>query len=310
MPTRPTWPPHRSRAILHLQRSSTSRLVSLAAALSALACGSSDPTGTGGQGTLSFTTWGEEYIEEGIPADPAEGGFVDGWTVRYDKFLVNFRNIVVAAQSGEPAIGMEGSRLFDNTAAGVKPIIDFRGIPARAWERVSYEIAPVTVGTELMPGTTEADKDLMLAGGYSLFASGIARKEQLEKRFAWGFASGAHYGECASEVDGRDRQGVVLTNGATLEVQLTTHGDHLFYDRLQASPDPSVETSLRFDALAAADGNGDGEVTLEELTATPLDVRLYDPSGLGAVNYGAFVSQLARTVGHFRGEGECSVRRL
>jgi hypothetical protein len=69
-------------------------------------------------------------------------------------------------------------------------------------------------------------------------------------------------------------------------------------------------TSLRFDALAAADADVDGAVTLAELEAKPLDVRLYNPSGLGAVNFGAFVTSLARTVGHFRGEGECTVRGL
>ncbi|HTV22354.1 MAG TPA: hypothetical protein VMG12_26885, partial [Polyangiaceae bacterium] len=86
-----------------------------------------------------------------------------------------------------------------------------------------------------------------------------------------------------------------------------THGDHLFYDRLQASPNPAIVTSLRFDTLAAADANADGDITLVELEAKPLDVRLYDPSGLGAANYGDFVTSLARTVGHFRGEGECTI---
>lgn len=274
-----------------------------------LACGSSDPTGSGGEGTLAFTTWGEEYIEEEIPADPA-GGFVDGWTVRYDAFLVNFENIVVADQRGERASTMSSAKLFDNTVAGVKAVVEFAGVPARAWDRVSYEIAPVTAATELTPSTTEADKALMLAGGHSLFVSGTASKDQTEKRFAWGFASGTRYEDCHSEADGREQAGVVLTNNSTLEVELTTHGDHLFYDRLQSSPDPSVVTSLRFDALAAADADADGEVTLEELNATPIDVRLYDPSGLGAVTYGAFVTALARTVGHFRGEGECTVSRL
>lgn len=285
------------------------RLLVLLCAGAALACDSSDPTGSGGEGILSFTTWGEEYIEDEIPAD-ADGGFVDGWTVRYDKFLVNLRNIVVAEQGGDSASNMSSAKLFDNTVAGVKAVVQFTGVPARAWDRVSYEIAPVTADTELTPSATEADKAMMLAGGYSLFASGVASKEQVEKRFAWGFAIGTRYNECRSEADGREEEGVVVTNNSTSEVELTTHGDHLFYDRLQSSPDPSVVTSLRFDALAAADADADGEVTLEELTATPIDVRLYDPSGLGATNYGAFVTQLGRTVGHFRGEGECTVSRL
>lgn len=279
--------------------------------LATAACGSSDPTGSGGVGTLSFTTWGEEYIEDAIPVDPGDGsGFVDGWTVSYDKFLVNFQNIVVADIAGDRAATMQSSILFDNTLPGVKTIIEFDDVPAKAWDRVSYEIAPVTASTELSEGVPEADKALMLAGGYSLYASATATQGDVEKRFAWGFAIGTRYDECQSEQDGREEPGVVVTNNGRLEAQLTTHGDHLFYDRLQASPDPAIATSLRFEALAEADADDDGEVTLAELEATPLDVRLYDPSGLGAVDFGAFVTSLARTVGHFRGEGECTVSGL
>jgi hypothetical protein len=275
------------------------------------ACGSSDPTGSGGEGSLSFTTWGEEYIEDAIPVDPGDGsGFVDGWTVSYDRFLVNFQNIVVADTRGDMAASVQRSTLFDNTLPGVKSIVEFDAVPAKAWDLVSYEIAPVTASTELADDVPEADKQLMLAGGYSLYVSGTATKADLQKSFAWGFAIGTRYDECHSEQGGRDEAGIVVTNNASLEVQLTTHGDHLFYDRLQASPDPAVMTSLRFDALAAADADVDGAVTLAELEAKPLDVRLYNPSGLGAVNFGAFVTSLARTVGHFRGEGECTVRGL
>jgi hypothetical protein len=279
-------------------------------ALGLLACGSSDPAGSGGDGTLAFTTWGEELIEVEIPPDPGDGsGFVDGWTVSYDKFLVNFQNIIVADSRGETAVTLDGSMLFDNKLPGVKPIARWT-VPAQAWDRVSYEIAPVDVETTLAGGATEADAALMVAGGYSLYVSGTATKDPIEKRFSWGFAIGTRYDECQSEQGGTEQSGVVVTNNTSVDVQLTTHGDHLFYDRLQASPDPSIATSLRFDALAASDADADGDVTLTELEATPLDVRLYDPSGLGAVNYGQFVTSLARTVGHFRGEGECTVSGL
>ena len=289
------------------------RLVQAAVAatlLATVACGSSDPAGSGGEGTLAFTTWGEAFIEVEIPPDPGDGsGFIDGWTVSYDKFLVNFRNITVASSRGETAATLEGAMLFDNKRVGVKSIVEWT-VPAQAWDRVSYEIAPVDAATALAGGATDEDAALMLAGSYSLYASGTATKEGQQKRFSWGFAIGTRYNECQSEQGGTEQSGVVVTNNTRLDVELTTHGDHLFYDRLQASPDPAIATSLRFDALAAADADADGEVTLAELEATPLDVRNYDPSGLGAVNYGQFVTSLARTVGHFRGEGECSVSGL
>jgi hypothetical protein len=66
-------------------------------------------------------------------------------------------------------------------------------------------------------------------------------------------------------------------------------------------------TSLRFDAMAAADTNGDNEVTMAELEAQTIDVTRYNPSPFTVSTMGAFVTSLARTVGHFRGEGECAV---
>src|SRR5688572_21496555 len=189
-----------------------------ALALATAACGSSDPTGSGGVGTLSFTTWGEEYIEDAIPVDPGDGsGFVDGWTLSYDKFLVNFQNIIVADATGDMAASMRSSTLFDNTLPGVKTIIEFDDIPAKAWDRVSYEIAPVTASTELADGVPEADKALMLAGGYSLYVSASATQGAVQKRFSWGFAIGTRYEECHSEQDGRDEAGVVVTNNGRLE---------------------------------------------------------------------------------------------
>ncbi len=283
----------------------------IAFGLGAVACGSDDPTGSGGQGTVQFTTWGEEYIEDEIPVDPGDySGFVDGWSVTYDKFLVNIQGITVADASGKVGATMQGSKLFDNTVPGVKTVVDFPGLEAKAWTHVSYQIAPVTAATELAASATQADKDLMLQGGYSLYVDATATKGAVTKHFAWGFAIGTQYQQCHSEQDGRDVEGLVVTNNSSLEAQLTTHGDHLYYDRLQSSPDPAIVTSLRFDALAAADANNDGEITLQELDAKPLDVVHYDPSGLGAATHGAFVTSLARTVGHFRGEGECTIESL
>jgi len=294
-------------------RTSFTSLLGLAflASLTSIACGSSDPTGSGGEGKISFTTWGEEYIQDEIPPDSKEvTGFVDGWTVKYTKFLVNFQNIQVADAKGNKAASMDGSMLFNNQVKGVKSIIDFDGVEAKAWDQVSYEVAPVTDDTQLSDSATDEDKQMMIDGGFSFYVDATATKDDVTKHYAWGFAIGTRYQECHSEQEGKDEAGVVVTNNSDVEVQLTTHGDHLYYDRLQASPDPAILTSLRFDTIAAADKDEDGEITLDELDAAPLNVRLYDPSGLGAATQGAFVTSLARTIGHFRGEGECTISEL
>jgi hypothetical protein len=289
----------------------TARALAVACGLSLIGCSDGDPAGASGTGKVAFTTWGEDYIEQEIPVDPGDGsGFVDGWTVKYAKFLVSFQNIRVGDSAGNTAASLDGAMLFDNRRVGVKPIIEFSEVPAKAWDKVSYQIAPVTADTELGAGATAADKTLMLDGGYSLYVEGTASKGSLRKHYTWGFTIATNYEECHSEQDGKDEAGIVVTNNATSTVQLTTHGDHLYYDRLQASPDPAVKTSLRFDDLAKADKDEDGELTLEELDAALLDVRLYDPSGLNAATQGAFVRSLARTIGHFRGEGECTISAI
>jgi hypothetical protein len=287
-------------------RTATVWLVALAPVMAA-GCG-----GDEGAGTARFTTWGEEYIEDQIPADPnGEVGFIDGWTLRYDKFLVAFHDITVANDRGETAARMSVSRLVDNRVKGRKDLVSFPAIRAAAWNEVSYQIKPPTADAQLI-GATAADRDMMVQRGYALYVEGSASKldggAMVKKTFHWGFSAGTQYRGCQHAAEsGAAIEGIVVTDGGTDTSELTTHGDHLFYDRLVASSDPAVKTVLRFDEKAAADKNGDGEISMQELEAAPIDVTRYNVSGAEVANLGAFMAFLARTVGHFRGEGECTV---
>ncbi|MCG5052282.1 MAG: hypothetical protein KA712_04915 [Myxococcales bacterium] len=268
------------------------------------ACGGS------ADGRVTFTTWGESFIEEQIPSDPTgEAGFVDGWQVTFDKFLVVFAGIELADQAGRVAGTMGASLLVDHVQPGRKTLVTFSDVEARAWDRVSYRIAPPHATTTGVL-TDAADLAFMSTNGYALFVEGRATKAgaagPIEKSFRWGFSGATLYSRCTQVPEvGLPLEGVVVRAGADESVELTIHGDHFFYDRLRAAPEGSAPTGLRFEAMAAADVNADGEVTLEELNATPLDVRVYDPSGFPVTHLGPFVTSLARTVGHFQGEGEC-----
>ncbi|MFT3926827.1 MAG: hypothetical protein QM778_30055 [Myxococcales bacterium] len=288
-----------------------SYMVALASVLAASACGN-DP----GKGRASFTTWGEDYIEHGIPADPAgQSGFVDGWSLHYDKFLVVFHEIEIADASGEVAEHFAGSKLVDNVVPGRKGLVSFAYVEAKHWDRVSYQIKPATPDSQVVAGNA-ADRDMMVQNGYSVYVEGSATKlgadgAPMTKTFHWGFKTATQYSGCQQAAEsGQPIEGIVITNGGEDTAELTTHGDHLFYDRLMASANPAIKTSLRFEEKAAADTDGDGEITLAELEAAPIDVRLYDPSGLDAPSLGAFMGSLARTIGHFKGEGECTVSRI
>lgn len=264
-----------------------------------LGCGVEEPAGTG---AVSFVTWGEDYIEKEIPAS----AFADGWTVKYSKFLVVIGDVRVADSSGVVGGQMDTTILFDHHAAGVKPVITLNNLTAKPWTDVSYSVRSANMSTTLGEGATAADLTMMTDKTYAVYVEGSAEKGAVKKTFRWGFTVPTVYAQCTGDKDGREIKGVLVTNGGTDDVELTIHGDHLFYDDLQ-SPD----AVLRFDAIASTDGDNDGEVTLAELTQKKLvDI---DPSsggyGTGSAanvnDLGAFVTALSRTVGHFRGEGEC-----
>jgi hypothetical protein len=273
-----------------------------------LACAAFMAACSPGKGSAKFTTWGEEYIEEMIPADPnGEDGFIDGWTLQYTKFLVAIHGIEIARSDGEVGAKMTGSKLIDNVQPGRKDLVSFLDLDAVEWDRVSYQIKPAEASSELV-GATEADRTMMVANGYSMYIEGSATKDAVTKSFQLGYTLGTQYKDCQqAEESGQAIQGIVITEGGTDVSELTTHGDHFFYDRLKASEDPAVKTVLRFDEKAAADVDNDGMITQAELDAVPIDVRKYDPSGFNTPTLGSFMNALSRTVGHFRGEGECSV---
>lgn len=289
-------------------------------ALAAVACSeedSADPTSAGGKGAVTFTSWGEEYIEDQIPA-ASEDGLVDGWTVKFSKFLVVIGNVSVADAGGKEAARLGGTKLVDHVQKGKKTLISFPDLPAQAYEKVGFQILPANAQTEVV-GAAAADKDFMVQNGYALYIEGSATKDiegspttgQVTKTFKWGFSATTTYTDCKAEQGGKETPGIVITSGGTDTTELTIHGDHFFYDRLQGDPTGQIPTNLRFEAVAKADDDGDknGEITLDELAQAPIDLKLYDPSGFSVANMKELITALTRTVGHFRGEGECTATR-
>jgi hypothetical protein len=282
----------------------------LVLALVALVACSDDDSSSGadGKGTVTFTTWGEEYIEQEIPPS-AEGETIveDGWTIKYTKFLITIGEVAVGEDGKEPAAKLAAPKLFDMHAAGKKPVTTFADLPGKPYTHVSYSVSPTTAAVELGGGATDADKQLMVQNGYSVYVEGSLIKDATTKTFKWGFKTNTLYDKCKGEVSGKETEGVVVTNGGNDAVELTIHGDHFFYDDLQAA-----EAKVRVDNIANADANGDNDITLEELAAVQLaaiTVGTYGTGSASGINdLRAFVEALSRTLGHFRGEGECLAR--
>jgi hypothetical protein len=248
---------------------------------------------TGRNEALEVRVYGEAYIEEGLPADI----FVDGWSLRYEKFLVSVGGVAVAQQGSAPGLEVTEFQVFDLTRGsdGAGQVVASELVSLGRYDDTRFTIAPDPAATA--GNATDADLKLMLDGGYSVYVAGTATKGEDSKRFAWGFATHTDYSACESLADVRGGQPGV--------VQLTIHGDHLVYDDLY-SETPNVS----FELIAAADTDGDGEVTQAELLAVDLrPLANYQVGSTDIVDLWHFIEHLTTTLGHIDGEGHCEATR-
>jgi hypothetical protein len=270
------------------------------------ACNDSD----NGKGTVTFTTWGEDFIEDGLPSTV----FFDSWSVKYSKFLVVYNHVTIADDNGDVVAKLEHPLVFDMTkkAKGKPKTLASFELEAKAWPNVSYQVGPITDDAEPGDLATADDVALLQTDQASVHVEGTATSPAgVNKTFNWSFSPATLFQACHGMQDGKEVEGVLVTNGGTQEVELTVHGDHLFYDDLQ-----SEEGGPRFQAYADSDANADGQVTLEEMDLVPLytipiENGTYGTGALGNVDtLGQYVRTLARTIGHYRGEGSCNSKEV
>ncbi|MBL9105656.1 MAG: hypothetical protein JNL82_32270 [Myxococcales bacterium] len=249
-------------------------------------------SGGGGGAELSVRAWGEEYIEEGIPADV----FNDGWTVQFDRFLINVGQIEVGEVEGAPAFEVPQFQVYDLAVAsnGEGQFLGKDEAPAGTYADTQYRIYPAE-GDSTAGNATSSDVKMMQDGGYSVFVAGSATKNGVTKTFTWGFNTRTAYSHCQSQA--------VIEADVPAAVQITIHGDHLFYDDLY-SETPMVLFSLY--AQADDDGDADGVISREELEAVDLrSLPNYQVGSTDITDLWNFVEHLTTSLGHIDGEGHC-----
>lgn len=224
---------------------------------------------------VELSAYGEEFVEDQIPASE----FVDGWKVEFSRFVVALTDIEV---DGEPLPGSFAVDLRENSQ-GAGHFLGEVLVPAGARPQITYRVAPLP------------DSGLMPDPSASIIVEGRAQRGNETISFAWTFDTDTRYVECESVAE--------LHPEHAAQSELTLHADHLFYDDLEA-PDPN----LTFDAIAAADADGNGEVTLSELHAVDISAAARYQGGGGQItDLGAFVTALTQTLGHIDGEGHCEI---
>jgi hypothetical protein len=248
------------------------------------------------EGSITSTVYGEDFIEQGIPADV----FSDGWSVQFDQFLVS---IGKPSTTGEREVGDAGFHIVDlaQPSSGEGYALATYDAPGGFYEHHGYQLRASATATGVNVGA--GDVAAMKAGGYSMWVRGSATDGAQTKTFDWPLSLSLTYADCemGQRIDGQD-----------LTMQSTIHADHLFYDDA-VSPEPAVAFQLIANADGADGSQPDDAITLAELAA--LDIRTQSryqvgsqtaPDGSSITNLQQYVELQATTVGHLNGEGHCA----
>lgn len=259
-------------------------------ALLALSLPACDPA----EEAIKVRIYGEEFIETGIPA----GVFDDDWALTYNQFLVSLGKIDIGETGSLPALSEPEFQIWDLTQAskGAGREITEAMVPVGRYDDTAYVIAPDAGATA--GNASDADVKLMLDGKYSVYVAGTATKGGVTKHFAWGFTAVTDYVGCQSTAK--------VSEGKPGDVQITIHGDHLFYDELY-----DEKALLLFGMVASADADNDGEITKDELLAVDLrPLPNYQVGSTDIKDLFHFIEHQSTTIGHIDGEGFCKAVRI
>lgn len=286
------------------------------------ACSGDSAVGTGSLGVYVLP---EETITEGLEAGDGEENIRDGWNVTYTKFLVAIGNFS-ASVSTEPDRAVSESTVHVIDLQGVASsgfeVAQFDDLAATRWDRIRYEVPNASAASVCADDVAEADCTAMQTEGLSIWVAGTMTKEGSEPMtFDWKLAAGAGYADCQNS-DGM--LGFAVPSGGSQQIELTVHGDHWFFTRYPTG-DESIGIINRcaswLEMADGADGSTpDRHIGLAELSALDATTAFPTSSAAGLCQYdlGAFphpvvtaydyVLQMARSLGHFQGEGDCETR--
>lgn len=163
-------------------------LLLLSLAITLPACSESDA----GDGEVQVTLYGEEFIEQGIPADE----MADGWSVSFDTFTVTTSEVQIDGVTASDLEPIDISRPTDGSGHALTTMTVPQGEHSGSHFTLTRQHV---VGSATKPG-------------------------QPTMRFDWTLEKETRYSNCQTTTN--------VTSGQPATFQLTIHADHLFYDSL------------------------------------------------------------------------------
>lgn len=198
-----------------------------------------------------------------LPDESLLYGFMteDGWQVTFDEFFISLGDGDLGGDACNQYSESDYLRILDMLRPGTQRLATLYALGNC---EMSFRIRAPGRSALLGQGVEDDIKTFMRttgSDGYvddrgaNLHVSGTAQGVEGTFRFTWTFRRDIEYTQCGP---------VAFESGQSGEIRIHVLGDALFRTDGSSSP-------LRFGAYAAADNNGDGDITLEELGAVPIE---------------------------------------
>jgi hypothetical protein len=281
-----------------------------------------------GIGSVQVFIEAEDTIPEGLEPGDGDEQVVDGWTVRYDKFLVVVGGFTAArSDDGNDVLVGPDPQIVDllNLPAGGLVLAEFTEVSAVRWDEVEYSLPNASADTPAAEGTAAADRELLASNGWSLYVAGEISKQDGQSCIAGdpedcapasasaspgASPAGTRFADCAPRPAAPASRSPPAAPRRSSPPSTATTGSS------PTSPRAPRSRERRAQWIADADLDRDGETTLAELKMVPGRQAAF-PAELGYNLSGAaipivtaydYLEAQARTLGDFQGEGECPTR--
>lgn len=241
-------------------------------------------------GTLNFTTNGEDFIRQGFTTK-------DGWSLSFDHVYVTLSEIT--AYQTEPPYQPEV-----NSEITPKEIVKLEGTYTVDLAEGDPEAEPILVGqVEGVPfGHYNAISWNLIKKpegeyqGSSIVLVGKATKEAKTMDFT--IQLDPEYNFRGGEFIGDERKGIVSQEtGASADLEMTFHFDHLFGDAELPANDELNQGALGFEPFASLSKDGQVKANMGELKGT-VNPEQYTK-----------LTKIFENLGHV-GEGHCYSKKL
>lgn len=206
-------------------------------------------------GSLATIVVAEPAIRAGLTTS-------DGWHVTFDEFLISMGEIGLDGDDCNPYAESDYLRILDLRETGPQRL---NLMYALGICEFSFLVEDPSRDAVLGSGVHETDKTMMRTAGsdafvenngVALYVAGSAVKDDERYDFAWSFRHNLEYTDCGT---------VELESGAAGQAEIHVRGSVLFQQNLED------DSPLQFDEFASADGDGDRDITLEELNGVSLN---------------------------------------